>query len=226
MIKLDVQKREVFGKKVKSLKTQGLIPAELYGHNRPNFHLSVSAKEFFKVFREAGETTIINLSFEKEELPVLVHEVTKDPLGEGITHIDFYQVKMDEKIDVPIPLEFIGEASAVREKEGVLVKAMQEVEVRALPANLPSRIDVDVSVLNDIGESIYVKDLNLPAGVEPLIDGETVVVTITEQAVEEVSAGPESVEEVKVEGEAERAERQEGDDSKKSGESKPEKKEK
>jgi large subunit ribosomal protein L25 len=195
---LSVQKRDILGRKVKSLREQGLIPAELYGHGSENVHLSVPIKEFTKLFKEAGESTIINLNLENEKLPVLIHDLQKNPLTDEISHIDFYQVRMDEKISTSVPLEFIGEAPAVREKGGILIKAVQEIEIEALPADLPHKIEVDLSKLSDIGTNIHVKDLKIDEKVKVLIDAETVVVTVTEPAKEEVEEKPVSVEEVKV----------------------------
>ena len=206
MAELIVQKREIFGKKVNSLRRESLIPAELYGHDLENIHLSVPAKDFSKLFKEAGESTIINLNLENKKLPVLIHEVSVDPLSDKIIHIDFYQVRMDEKITTSVPLEFIGEAPAVKEKEGILVKAVQEIEVEALPGDLPHNIEVDISQLSDIGMSIHVKDLKIDKKVKVLADPETVVATVTEPAKEEVVEKPITVEEVKVEGEEKKKE--------------------
>jgi large subunit ribosomal protein L25 len=205
-MELQVRKRDILGKRVKNLRQEGLIPAELYGHGRENIHLSVLAKEFFKVFKEAGESTIIKLVLSdsersKEEVNVLIHDLQKNPLTDEISHIDFYQVRMGEKITISVPLEFIGEAPAVREKGGILVKSMQEVEVEALPADLPARIEINLDKLSEIGISIYVKDLKVVKEVKILVDPETVVATITEPVKEEVEEKPITVEEVKVEGE-------------------------
>jgi len=208
-MELNVQKREIFGKKVNSLRRENLIPAELYGHGLENIHLSVPAKEFSKLFKEAGESTIINLNLENKKLPVLIHEVSVDPLSDKIIHIDFYQVKMDEKIITSVPLEFIGEAPAVKEKEGILIKAVQEIEVEALPSDLPHNIEVDISQLSDIGMSIHVKDLKIDKKVKVLADLETVVATVTEPAKEEVVEKPITVEEVKAEGEEDKEAEQE-----------------
>jgi len=210
-MELIAQKREIFGKKVKALRKQGLIPAELYGHDVENIHLSVPTKEFLKVFKEAGESTIVKLVLSdsegsKNEFNVLIHDLQKNSLTDEISHIDFYQVRMGEKITISVPLEFIGEAPAVREKEGILVRAMQEVEVEALPADLPARIKVNLDKLSDIGMSIYVKDLRVAKGVEILVEPETVVATVTEPAKEEVEEKPITVEEIKVEGEEKKEE--------------------
>ncbi len=206
MAELIVQKREIFGKKVNSLRKENLIPAELYGHGLDNIHLSVPAKEFSKLFKEVGESTIINLNLENKKLPVLIHDVSTDSLSDKIIHIDFYQVRMDEKITTSVPLEFIGVSAAVKEKEGILVKAVQEIEVEALPADLPHNIEVDISQLSDIGMNIHVKDLEIDKKVKVLADPETVVATVTEPAKEEVVEKPITVEEVKVEGEEKKKE--------------------
>jgi large subunit ribosomal protein L25 len=212
---LTAKTREILGRSVKSLRDAGLVPAELYGHGVSNRHLSVSAKDFLKVYKEAGESVIVNLDLDGEKIPVLIQEVSFDPVKNSALHVDFRQVNMKEKITASIPLDFTGISMAVKEKKGVLVKAMQEIEIEALPANLPSKIEVDISAINEIGESIHIKDLKAIEGVEFLVDGETVVATVSEQAKEEeVPAGPASVEDVKVEGEEKKSEEKEGEENK------------
>lgn len=218
---LTVKTRELLGRGVKSLRSEGLIPAELYGHNVANRHLSVPAKEFSKIFKEAGESVIINLLVDNGKIPVLVHEVVSDPISDAVTHIDFYQVNMNEAITTSVPLEFVGQSLAIKEKKGVLIKAMQEIEIEALPGNLPSKIEVNIGLLNDIGQSLYIKDLKALEGVKFLVDDSTVVATITEQAKEEeIPVGPASVEEVKVEGEEKKEEAKGEEQNKKEGQQK------
>lgn len=211
-MELMVQKREIFGKKTASLKKRGLIPAELYGHGLANLHLAVVAKDFLKVFKKAGESTLVKLKIENEkennEFNVLIHDFQKNYLTDEFSHIDFYSVKMDEKITTSVLLEFIGEAPAVKEMGGTLVKAMQEVEIEALPADLPHHISVDVSSIKKIGDSIFIKDLDFGNGVKVLIDLETVVATVTELAKEEEIKSEISVESVKVEGEEKKKEKE------------------
>ncbi|MEE8131893.1 MAG: 50S ribosomal protein L25 [Candidatus Paceibacterota bacterium] len=207
-MELTVQKREIFGKKVKELRKQDLIPAELYGHGFENLHLSVPAKDFSRIFNEAGESTIIKLKVEggdgKEkgsELNVLVHDIQKNVLTDEISHIDFYQVRMDEKIKAAVPLEFIGEAPAVKEKGGVLIKSVHEIEVEVLPADLPHNIPVNLDELDDIGKNIHMKDIKIDEKVKVLIEPETVIATVIEPIKEEEKVEEVSVEEVEVEGE-------------------------
>jgi large subunit ribosomal protein L25 len=121
---------------------------------------------------------------------------------------------MDEKITATVPLEFINESPAVKEKIGILIKAMHEIEVEALPADLPHHIEVDISNLSDIEKSIRVKDLKINKGVKLLVDKETVVATVAEMAKEEEVVAPVSVEEVKVEGEEKREEKRKEENKK------------
>lgn len=212
-MELSVQKRTVLGRSVKALRNQGFIPAELYGRGVENLHLAVSAKEFKKLFKEAGENTIINILVDGEKRPVLVNDVSYDYLSGNFESVDFYQVRMDEKIKVKIPLEFAGVAPAVKEKSGILVKALQELEVEALPADLPHHLIVPLEKLADIGKSVYVKDLNVPSGVKVLVNPETVVATVTAQITEEEElamrqAAGVGVETIKVESEEKKAEKE------------------
>lgn len=190
----------------------GFIPAELYGKGLENFHLSVPAKEFKKVFREAGENTVIKVTIDGKNHPAFIHDVSYDPLSGEIQSIDFHQVRMDEKLKVKVPVEFIGVSPAVKEKQGVLVKALQEIEIEALPSDVPRSFKADLQKLADIGQSIYVKDLEMPTTVKALVDMETVVATVTAQVTEEEelamrqAAG--GAEAVKVETEEKKAERE------------------
>lgn len=210
-MELTVQKREILGKRIKSLRKSGFIPAELYGRGKENIHFSVSVKEFTNVFKKAGESTVLKIKIEngdkKEgEINALVQDIQRNPTTDEITHIDLYQVRMDEKITASIPLEFVGEAPAVKEKAGVLNKSMREIEVESLPGDLPHSIKIDISILSEIGASIRAKDLHIGKGVKILVEPETVLATIVEQAKEEIEVKPVSVEDVKVEGEEKKKE--------------------
>ncbi len=208
-----MQKREKLGRAVKDLRNEGFIPAELYGRGLENLHLSVPAKEFKKVFQEAGENTIVNVLIDGEKRPVLINAVSYNPITDDVQSVDFYQVRMDEKLNVFVPLDFVGVAPAVKEKNGLLVKSLQEIEVEALPTDIPHDIKVDLSKLADIDQSIYVEDLEIPANVEVLLDPETVVATATSKITEEEElaaqqAAATPVEEVKVESEEKKAEKE------------------
>ena len=204
---LAVQKREKFGKASKALRREGLIPAEIYGFGIENKHVSVNTKDFSRVFKEAGESTIVNLMFEGEKQPALIHDVERDRITHEITHIDFYKVRMDKKITADIPLRFVGESLAAKEKLGILNKAVSEVEVETLPADLPRDIEVDLSVLVDLDKSIHVRDLKVSDKVKILMEPDAVVVNLVQLRAEEVVEKPVDVSEVKVEGEEKRVEK-------------------
>ena len=205
---LTVKDRAIFGKAVKTLRAKGFIPAELYGHGLKNLHLVVPAKEFNKVFKAAGANTVVNLVTEKDKRPALIYEVTKDYITDEVAHIDFYQVRMDEKLKAKIPLEYVGESGAVKEKGGIVNKSMFEVEVEALPGDLPHSFKIDLSGLDDLNKSIYVKDIKVAKAVKILVDPETVIVTVTPPVAEEEKVeAPTDVTAVKVETEEKKTER-------------------
>ncbi len=193
MITLKAEKREVFGKKTKNLRRQGLIPAELYGRGVENLHLSVPVKDFVRAYKEAGEHSILHIEVEGKSHPVLIHSVQESQLKPEILVIDFHEVRMDEKVKAHVPLEFEGEPPAVKEKEGILVKSMDEIEVEALPTDLPHSIKIDLSGLTEFDQSIYVKDLPKSGKYEYVVPGDTVVASVMppkEEEVEEAAPAP------------------------------------
>ncbi len=198
MLTLEAKKREIFGKKASDLLEQGLIPAEIYGHGFENIHISLPVKEFGKVFKEAGESSLVSVTVDGKMFPVLIHEVKKDVLGDYVVHVDLYRVRMDEKIKTQVPLNFIGESSAIKEHGGVLVKSVEEVEVEALPTDLPHSLDVDISKLTELHQSLHGSDIIVPKGVKVFIEPEMGIVTVMEPQKEEVVEAPAA--EVPVEG--------------------------
>lgn len=206
-LELKSKKREIFGKKVKILRNQGLVPAVVYGGSEGSIPLVLELKEFKKVFKHAGETTLVRLFVDKEKFKnVLIHDSSRDPVTGEIKHIDFYEVKMDEKIAAKVPLIFTGNAPAITDLGGVLVKAIQELEIRALPADLPHEIEVDISVLKTFDDNIAVKNIKLPKNVESLENASASVVSVapprSEAEIEALSGKvEEKVEEIATEAE-------------------------
>ncbi|OHA63770.1 MAG: hypothetical protein A3J68_02150 [Candidatus Wildermuthbacteria bacterium RIFCSPHIGHO2_02_FULL_48_16] len=152
-----IRKKEA--EKVDALRAQGKIPAVLYGPGKDAVSLILDKKEFEKVFKEAGESTLVILRFDKEELPVLIHDIQRDPVSSNILHTDLYQPPLDKKIALKVPLVFEGVPLAVRDLAGTLIKNIQEVEVRALPRDLPHEISVNVENLATFEARILLKDL-------------------------------------------------------------------
>lgn len=160
-------------------RTEGSVPAVIYGHGIENRSLWVRSLDFAKMYQEAGESSIINLVGEDgKAVSALIHDVQLNPLTHRFSHVDFFQVRMDEELETHVPLEFIGDAPAVRELGGVLVKPLEEVEIKCLPKNLPHSISVDISKLITFADHIQVKDLSLPAGVEMLTEPGTAVALV------------------------------------------------
>lgn len=210
-LQLSATIRDKFGKQANSLRKKGIVPAVLYGHGKNTVSLSVDFKEFSRAFKEAGESTIINLNIEKDgevkTQPVLIHEVDFDPVSDAARHIDFYVVKMDEATIVTVPLVFIGESPAVKTLGGILMKNLHEVKISALPKDLPHEISVDISVIKIFADHIYLKDLKLSHGVKILDNLEEVVALVKPPRTEEELKALEG--EVKVDVEAVKVESEE-----------------
>lgn len=193
MISIDAKIRKIQGKQTKNLREAGIIPAILYGPEIQNALLEVNLKEFKKVFKEAGENTMISLKpegAEKREYAVLIKSVVYDPISSEPIHVDFYQPNLSKELEASIPLEFIGSAPALQ-LGGTLLKNMQELQIKSLPQNLPHNIKVDISSLNTFEDSILVKDLVLPENVKVMDNLEETVVKVMEpEKVEEELAKP------------------------------------
>lgn len=226
-VPLNGQKREVLGRKVKNLRKQGIIPAHIFGHKIETIHIQVNEHDFKKVFQKAGETGVVDLQIEGISHPVLIRNVQVNPVTDALIHIDFYQVNLSEKVKVNVPLEIIGDAPAVEKKIGLLLTPVTEVEVEALPTDIPESIQVEIANLTSVGDALKVSDLKVDKSkIEVLAEPELVVVQIGElvtkemEAVEaeaeaaaaavEVTEGAEGEE--KAEGEGEGEEKAEGPD--------------
>jgi len=199
VVKLEATKRDA---KPGAVRAAGQVPAVLYGYGVENQTIQVEARRFDKVLAAAGSTTLVNLSLDGQEHNVLVREVQLHPLKGDALHADFYQVNMEEEVKADVPLTFTGEASAVKDLGGVLVRNIDSLEVEALPADLPREIEVDISVLTNFEIVIKVEDIKLPDGVTVLRNAEDVVALVqaprTEEELEaleeEVSEDVEAVE--------------------------------
>jgi large subunit ribosomal protein L25 len=153
----------------------------LYGHGQENQHMALDQKTFTKVFKEAGYTTLIDLAVADSphaSQPVLVREVQIHPLRGHIMHVDLYRVKMDEVIRARVPLTFTGEAPAVKDLGGVLVRNLDEVELEAKPADLPHDISVDISSLAEFDAPMHVQDLKVSDKVKLLHEPDDVVALV------------------------------------------------
>ncbi len=205
---LESQAREITGRKVKTLRAKGIVPAHVFGHEIKSENISVDEKEFKSVFHKAGETSVISLKVGGKEYPVLVKGLHLDPVTLKILHVDFYKVNLSEKVKVQVPVEIVGESEAVETKVGLLLTPVSEVEVEALPADLPEKIEVNIENLKEVGDTITIGDIKLSDKIEILSDAELVVASIGEFVTKEMEAV-----EAEAEAEAEAAnEPQEGEE--------------
>ena len=211
-LELKAQQREDVGKKLQSLRNKGIVPAVVYGSGHKPVSIEVNYEEFRKIFEKSGESTLIKLKIGNESKNVLIHDIAKDPVSGKFIHIDFYQVRMDKEIKAEVPLVFEGEAPAVKNLEGVLVKTINHLEVEALPKDLPHEIKVDISGLDSFDKHVRIKDLILPPGVKIDLDAEEVIVSVMPpRAEEEIKAAEEKPAEAVVEPELVKEEKKEGE---------------
>ncbi|MBI3290101.1 50S ribosomal protein L25 [Candidatus Microgenomates bacterium] len=190
-IKLTAKKREATGRQVKKLRRDGILPANVYGKGITSMAVELPVKEFNAVYQKTGETGLIELAVDKTTHPVLITNVQVHPVTDLPLHADFRQVDLKEKITAPVPVELIGESPAEKSGVGILVQQLNEVEVEALPTDLPEKIEVDISGLENVEDSILVNALSVDRSkVEIKAEPEQIVVKIEPPAAEEVAPEP------------------------------------
>ncbi len=175
--KLSVEKRKIFGKKIKKLRKEGILPANVYGKDIKSIAVQLAQKDFEKVFKKAGETGLVDVMVDSQTIPVLIHNVQTDYLGNYL-HADFYKVNLLEKVKTMVPILIIGEPKAVVDKIGLLMNILSEIEVEALPEALPEHVEVNVENLALVDEQITVSDIKAPEGVTILTDPSQVIIKI------------------------------------------------
>lgn len=160
-MKIKAVKREKIGQGLATLRNEGLIPAVVYGKGFENLNLTLNLKEFKKAYKEAGNSSVVDLEIEgrKEPIKVLVHDTQEETIKNEIIHVDFHKIDLSQKTTVKVPVEIIGVSPAVKGGEGILLTLLSEIEIEALPLDLPHQITVDVSHLEKVGDAIMIKDL-------------------------------------------------------------------
>jgi large subunit ribosomal protein L25 len=178
MLTLEVTSRSA-ADRLESIRSEGRMPAVMYGKTTPSTPISVNEMAFSKVLREAGESTVVTLKVGGETIDTLIHDVAFDPVSGTPLHADFYVFDKTQKVEVSVPLEFVGVSAAVKERGGLIVKVIHELKVRALPKDLPHTIEVDLSALAQLGDSITAGDVSLPSGVELDLGAEEIIVSVS-----------------------------------------------
>ncbi|MBU1130055.1 50S ribosomal protein L25 [Patescibacteria group bacterium] len=203
---LKAEARKILGRKVKRLRRDGYLPASVYGKSFESVSLKLWQKDADKLFADVGMTGLFDLKFDDKSIPVLFKNPQYHPVSDALIHVDLYKVDLSEKIIAGIPIALVGEAPIVKEGN-VLVSVMDSVEIEALPADLPEKIEVDISVLENLESVITIAELKVDkTKIEIKTDEKQVIVKVEEPREEEPE--PEPVEEI-VEGE-EGAEKKEG----------------
>lgn len=184
MPSLNVTPRTEVGKTTVPLAKEGRMPAIVYGHKQESLPVSLSIAEFAKILRDSGESVVLDLEGLDKPMQVLIHDVDRDPISNLPRHADFYAIEKGAKVEVSVPLSFVGESFAVKTGAN-LVKVMHELNVEAAPKDLPQEIEIDISLLAAIGDQINVKDVVLPKGVVAQDDPEEVIAIAQAVEVEE-----------------------------------------
>jgi large subunit ribosomal protein L25 len=193
-IELKSEQREVIGKQVKELRRQGLLPAIVYGAGIEPTPIQLDSLDAEKVLSGVGSSTLIDLYIGDEVHKVLVRDLQRDVIKRNPIHIDFLKVAMDVAITTVVPVELVGKSPAVQELGGVLVTGLSEIEVEALPSDLPDRVTVDLEVLETFDDSITVGDLYLGDGVTVLTDADEFIANVLYQTMEEIVEEEEELE--------------------------------
>jgi large subunit ribosomal protein L25 len=190
-VTLSAEARAETNGKAAKLRESGFVPAVIYGQGFENLPIKIKAGELKKVYEKAGESTLVELRIGNDApVNVLIYDIALDPIKGKIMHADFYRVNMKESIETEIPLEFIGEAQAVKDLGGTLVKMMDTVEVECLPGDLVGSIEVDISCLATFDDIIKISDIKFPQGVKPLAEPDASICLVQEPREEEAEQAP------------------------------------
>ncbi len=187
MINLQVKPRAV-GESLENMREDGFMPAVFYGKKQESTPVSVAMADFLKVWKQAGESAVVTLKNEgSEDIEALIHDVDLDPISEMPRHADFYVFEKGHKIEIDVPLEFIGVSIAVKDLGGILIKVLHNVKIEAMPKDLPQKIEVDISSLSTLDSQLIAADLHMPEGVTLIEGAEEVValITVPKEEVEE-----------------------------------------
>lgn len=197
-IEINAEKRVKIGK-LESLRKEGLLPAVLYGHKKESTPIQIKKSAFIKLWKDAGESTVVKLVTPEGSMEALIHDVDVDPITGEPRHADFYVFEKGHKVEISIPIEFEGISPAVKDMGAVLVKVLHELQIKAEPSNLPHEIIVNIEPLVDLESQILAGQIKLPAGVELLQNPEDVVVAVTEAKEEVEETVPVDLSQIEVE---------------------------
>ena len=196
-IELKTGKRKLLGKKSRYLRRQGITPVHLYGHGIDSLALQCETAQLEQVLKEAGATHLVSLNVDRASKPrnVVIREVQRHPISGELVHVDFYEVRMEEKIKVEVPISFVGEAPALKTKGSMIIHELSRMEIECLPDRIPNTVPVNLGVLEHEDQSIQVRDISLGEGISILQDPDQVIVRVAPLPTEKVEAAAKPEEE-------------------------------
>lgn len=220
---ISAQTRQAKGERLRKLRESGYVPGVVYGLQVGNRTIKINKKDFKKVFSAAGESALVDLEIDNKQMgKVIINDYQLDPVSDDIIHVDLYQVRMDKKIEIKIPIIFKGESPAVKNKSGVLIKNRDKIEIKCLPGDLIHNIEIDLSGLDEIDKSIRVSDLKFSDKIEIMMSPEEVIAIIASLR-EEEKPEETAVEDVEKVGDVKEKKEEEGEEEEKEGEKKGQK---
>jgi large subunit ribosomal protein L25 len=184
---LKAVRREIIGKQVKVLRREGKLPAVIYGHHIEPLPILLDARDAGKSLTGLAPSTLVTVEVEGKSYPTLVREKQRNKILGTLIHVDFLAVSMEEKLRANVVVSITGVSPAVKDYNGILVPGLTMLEVECLPQDLPEKVVVDITGLSQIGDTIYVRDLKLSDRVKIMADEDSVIVSVTAQAAEEVT---------------------------------------
>lgn len=202
-VAIQANRREIVGKHVKTLRREGKLPAVLYGHQIETIPIELDFKESTQLLEGLSPSALVVVHVDGKEHHTLVREKQRDVLRGSILHVDFQAVSLTDKVRANVAIDLVGEAPAVKELGGILLVNLDQVDVESLPRDLPDHIEVDISILEEIGDTLYVRDLSFSGDIVIHDDLDEIIVAITmptaepepeEEEIEEVEEVPEDAE--------------------------------
>ena len=202
-LKIKAVKRDVLGKKTRFLRRQGITPAHLFGYSLESQALQCDSEELMKVVAHAGTTRLISLKVEgeKDSKTVFVREIQRDTLSRQLLHVDFFQVRKGKKMTMDVPIVLVGEAPAMKAKGRILSHGINVLSIECLPEKVPPQIEVDITVLTELDQSLHVKDIILDPDITVINDPELLVIKVSEIIIKVEEEKPVAEEAVVAEGE-------------------------
>jgi len=221
-IQIKAVERKLKGRKVKRLRKEGVLPANIFGKKVKSTAIKIALADFEKVYKEVGETGIVEIVLGKTKRPVLIHNIQVDPASDIPIHVDFLQIDLKEKVTAQVPVELVGESPAEKQALGTVVLHLDEIEVEALPKDLLEKFEVNIGNLTEVDQAVFVKDLSFDKKkVEVKMGGDEIIVKVEPLRKEEEEVKPQVEEEVVPEGEEGKEEVQKGEEGEKKAEEAP-----